>query len=252
MPEVQVAPGTLISALDPATLMWPPGGTATALPTPVKTPAGWLPVRQLEDADVYMYAGPTGRSAYWPEWFSFVHPDCATTDTALNLVDEIWFGDPQQEVELVVFFQDLPVTALSETVEEIRNMLDLPAAQIAAMCGVSRRQFYNLLNGQSTSFGREQWIRSLYEAINRLYRAVGGDGDKLRAAVLSPVEGGDSVLRAASANDTRALNSIVEAMQQRILAGFQGRVRRPVPLKKGGRTSDEGADFLGDYRERGS
>src|SRR5262249_55169065 len=78
-----------------------------------------------------------------------------------------------------------PVLALADVVNQLRILVDLPVHDIARMCGLGRRQFYNLLNGSSTTSDLEARIRILHSYISELGDRLGHDRAKLRSAILS-------------------------------------------------------------------
>jgi hypothetical protein len=101
----------------------------------------------------------------------------------------VWFGylrrtDPQSFVVLVHEFE---LTTISDIARGLRDRLSLPVLDVAKLCGVKRRQFYNLLNGTSRRTEAEQHMRVLWQAITELDDAVSHDQESLRAALLMPI-----------------------------------------------------------------
>lgn len=225
---------------------------ATAAPQ-IAAPSCWgiLALDDLKQAPVTIWDGPTGASRYWPELFTFVHPDLATTDAGLNRVDEVWV---RQTVTITIFVDALASFAppLAEAVKTIREGSGLPAADVAAMIGVRRRQLYNLLGGGSASSERERWIGTLAEQISVLREAAGGEGRRVRAAVLLPGEGGRSFYDFACERDEDALRRVSAELADDLRGGrISGRVQRPSPTLRGRGSSKAVHDFLTGHHDQG-
>jgi tetrahydromethanopterin S-methyltransferase subunit F len=229
----------------------PAQGIATSVPRPVRTePLGFLPLSTLQGHPLFMDAGPTGASRYWSEWFAFVHPEMATTDVSLNLVDEVWLSRPGQRMWIML--PDAPqITSIAETVREIRDASGLPATDVAAMFGVKRRRLYDLLDGESPSAERERWIHVLAGLIRNLAEAASGETGRVRAALLHPGVDGLSLFDLAIARDEVAARERTTIMCSELRQGqVSGRVQRPSPTLKRLGGSSAASDFLSGYRER--
>lgn len=225
-----------------------PSGTASPQ---ITAPAYWatLALKGLQGCPVAMSNGPTGVSVYWPEAFAVVHPDLATTDAGFNRVDEVWVHG---KVTISIFADPFATSAppLAEAVQTIRDGCGLPAADVAAMVGVRRRQLYNLLNGESASSERERWIGTLAEQISTLRDAAGDDPRRVRAAILLPGAGGRSLYDLACERDEDALRRVSADLARELRAGrISGRVQRPSPTLRGRGSNEAVHDFLTGYRD---
>lgn len=103
-----------------------------------------------------------------------------------------WIGytartDPQTFVVLIHGPAQSPAPTVGDIARGLRDCLPLPILDIATLCGVKRRQFYNLLNGESRRTEAEKHMRVLWQAVTDLDDAVSHDADDLRAALLMPV-----------------------------------------------------------------
>lgn len=196
----------------------------------------------------------TGPGLYWLWLISAIDPAYATTDLGENRVDSVWFGG--EDVRAFGHFL-LPESEqpplLAEIVADLREWLDLPAADLAAMCGVRRRQLYNLLRGETTSTPREEAIRALHNIVEQLDGILDGDHERLRAAVLLPVgPRGESIYSAATSQDVVALRDVGSAVIDRLAAGdVRGLIRRPSPRLARFGSARAAQEFLtGDRDER--
>jgi hypothetical protein len=210
-----------------------------------------LPLDVLNHVPMMIASGPTGRSHYWPEQFGVLHPALATTDLAFNRIDAVWM--PRDAVTIRVYL-DIEDTAiadppLGDALQTLRSQVALPAADIAAMVGVKRRQLYNLLTRGRAPAERERWIHVLASAFDRIDAAADHDPARVRAAVLKPLADGRSLFARACAQDEQGLQSAVAELADELRAGgITGRVRRPSPtLRRRGGSAD---DFLSGYRGR--
>jgi hypothetical protein len=226
-------------------------GVATSVPSLVPAgPPGFPRLAALEQNAMLMDGGPTGASRYWPEWFAFVHPELATTDVSLNLVDEVWLSDRGQTMWILLPETPL-LSSIAESVGEIRDTSGLSASDVAAMLGVKRRRLYDLLGGAPSSPDRERWIQALAGLIGELAEAAGADTARVRAALLRPDDSGTTLFDLAVAHDEPAARERAAMLCSELRQGrITGRVQRPSPtLKRRGRSS-AASDFLSGYRER--
>jgi hypothetical protein len=215
----------------------------------------------LAHAPILVGTGPTGRSAYWEDLFSVLHPQRSTTDVAFNLVDAVWL--PREPVHVRIYLGDLvgqtvagvedwmgATTPLRHIVRNLREQVPLPAADLAAMLGLRRRQFYNLISGSRASSERERWIRKVAAGLERLRDAGATEPSVLRAALLHPLLDGRSLYdRACSLDEaglTEAENALAEALNQRL---FSSHLSLPSPRLRGRGSASEASAFLSGYRD---
>lgn len=229
---------------------------ATTLPT-IGTLGAWgmLPLGASERASVVMADGPTGRSVYWPEWFSVLDPDLATTDVGFNLVDAVWITRSDLRVRVLIGASAADPSAaetsksLAETLRGLREATGLPAADVAAMVGVKRRQLYNLLQGGRASAERERWIHTLTAVVATLSDAADGASEQVRAALLRPLADGRSLFDLACAQDEHAVKQAADELAAALRTGrVAGRVRRPSPTLRRRGNRGAASDFLSGYR----
>jgi hypothetical protein len=135
--------------------------------------------------------------------------------------------------ETVASVLDIP-TAL----QHARTQAGLPVNDLAAVFGIKRRQFYNLISGEVASdLGRERRIGRVTEGIGKLSELAGGNSRSVRAALLARLEG-DSVYDAAVADDE---DRFATAMQRAVDALGSGLRRdRLAPSQRA--TSSEAAE----------
>lgn len=123
-----------------------------------------------------------------------------------------------------------PARPLADELGELRESLDLPVSDLARLTGLGRRQFYNLLSGGQTVPATEARIRRVVDAIRDLRDALGGDADRVRAAVLTPVGANSlSLFDAASLGDEALIRETLEALRLRVAGRGIRRTRRAVP-----------------------
>jgi hypothetical protein len=214
---------------------------------PAALPQGQLSRAAAHHAYAVFGEQVTGPALYWLWLIGTIDPAYATTDVGENRVDSVWFGG--EDVCTVGHFllpeaEQPPV--LADIVADLREWLDLPAADLAAMCGVRRRQLYNLLRGETTSTPREEAIRALHDIVGQLGSILDGDRQRLRAAVLLPVgPSGESIYSAATSQDVVALREIGSAVIDRLAAGdVRGLIRRPSPRLARFGSAREAQEFL--------
>jgi hypothetical protein len=87
--------------------------------------------------------------------------------------------DPQERVVVTS-------EPLTEVLARLRGQTRLPAAEIARMLGIQRRQLYNLVDGGSTTPDRERRIRALAHLVDRLFERL-NDVGLVRSALLAPI-----------------------------------------------------------------
>lgn len=195
---------------------------------PERIEAEGLGTVECEFSDFLISEGHTGAvgGKHGQAWIGLVD---ATSDDVPNEVDlsyltlchPVWLvrrGPPH-------------APSLADLVSDLKDRLDLPVEDVAAMVGVGRRHFYNLMSGATVSSAREAWIRVLHAIVDDLDVAVGGDRGRLRAAILMPVgERFESVYAAAEGGDLDHLRTIGSEVVRRIEAGeVAGMIDRPAP-----------------------
>jgi hypothetical protein len=77
--------------------------------------------------------------------------------------------------------------SVPDDLARIRELTTLSVADIARLCGVKRRQLYNLLDGQPTDPRRARHIRALRAAIERWARRL-PDPITLRSVLFAPLD----------------------------------------------------------------
>jgi hypothetical protein len=223
---------------------------ATAAPQ-IAAPAWWgtLPFEDFKRSPVAMWSGPTGISHHWSELFALIHPDRATTDAGFNRVDAVWVRGTMT-ISIYIGLLAPGARPLADAVQTIRDDSGLPAADVAAMIGVRRRQLYNLLNGGSASSERERWIGTLAEQVSRLREAAGDDARRVRAAILLPAEHDRSFYDLACERDEDTLRRVSAELERGLRAGrIIAHIQRPSPALRGLSDADATSDFLSGYRD---
>ncbi len=116
--------------------------------------------------------------------------------------------------------------SVGEVLHELREMIDLPVQDIARMCGVRRRQFYNLMNGTSgTTPAQERRMRDLHAKVTILYDALGHQGSRVRTALLTPLDGEGSFYDAVVGGDTDEIDRAFELLGEQVRRGETDRRR---------------------------
>jgi transcriptional regulator with XRE-family HTH domain len=129
-----------------------------------------------------------------------------------------------QQLQSGVVVLDVPTQ-----LQEARLQAGLPVQDVAAMFGVKRRQYYNLMNGDSPSLDTERRIGPVSEAIRRIASAA-GNPRTTRSAILARIEG-DSVFDAATSGDTERLELATTRAVDVIESGQPLRKRLPPSLR---------------------
>jgi hypothetical protein len=129
------------------------------------------------------------------------------------------------------------------SLQSTRSQAGLPVQDLAAMFGIKRRQFYNLLSSeQETESERAQRIARVAEAVARVSGWVDGNTRKVRALLLARLDG-DSIYDAAVADDEGRLSSAIERAYSAAAAGTR-LPRRPAPSN---RATAEEASAVREY-----
>ena len=123
-----------------------------------------------------------------------------------------------------------PEPQLAEVAGRIRDLTGLPVADVAAMVGIGRRQFYNLLGGGSASLETELRVRHLAALLDRLTGVVGEEPEAVRSALLTPVGApARSVFEVALAGEDAKFEEALDALLDRIERRGLRQVPRAVP-----------------------
>ena len=111
---------------------------------------------------------------------------------------------------------------VADLATEMREMIDLPVQDLARMCGVQRRQFYNLMNGESQprNAEHEQRLRQLHRMLGDLFIDSGEDAEAVRAAVLTPLgDGLTTFFEVARGGDPALLADVYRHVRARVIEG---------------------------------
>jgi hypothetical protein len=111
---------------------------------------------------------------------------------------------------------------VAELTTEMREMIDLPVQDLARMCGVQRRQFYNLMNGDShpRNADHEQRLRQLHRILRDLFTALDENPEAVRAAVLTPLgDGLTTFFEVARGGDLALLGDAYRHVRARVVEG---------------------------------
>jgi transcriptional regulator with XRE-family HTH domain len=123
----------------------------------------------------------------------------------------------------------------------LRDVAGLPVADLAAMVGIGRRQFYNLLERGSASLETELRVQHLAAQLERLVHVVGENPDAVRSALLTPVgTPARSFYEVALAGEDSKLGESFEALLDRIERRGLRQVPRAVPPRRTGGSADAG------------
>jgi hypothetical protein len=145
-------------------------------------------------------------SSYWP----IFEPTMGTGETIIEIgrsLREIWgrrfSATPAVDVSTALF-------DVAAGLQSARSQAGLPVQDLAAMFGIKRRQFYNLLsNEQETEPDRVPRIARVTDAIAKVSSWVGGNSRNVRALLLARLDG-DSIYDAAVAGDEARIASAIE------------------------------------------
>jgi len=108
--------------------------------------------------------------------------------------------------------------SLAAVCAEMRALIDLPVQDLARMVGIGRRQFYNLMNGETPAMRSsedERRLRQVHDQLKSLSSVSHGDSS-LRSAVLTPLPDlqGKSFFDAAESGDTQLLETGSKIQEQ--------------------------------------
>ena len=88
-------------------------------------------------------------------------------------------------------FETLVAQPVNELASQMRDLVDLPVQDLARMCGLRRRQYYNVMSGEAASTRSEQLMRLLHAELTALWQELDSDPALVRSAVLTPLEAFD-------------------------------------------------------------
>jgi hypothetical protein len=118
----------------------------------------------------------------------------------------------------------VPGLSLADVTQDLRRLADLPVQDIARMCGVGRRQYYNLMRGTAETMKTaqaEQHIRLLHCYLQELSQELGDDASTVRSAVLLPLDAFErrSFHDVAAAGNDEELKRAYEVLSTELAAG---------------------------------
>jgi hypothetical protein len=113
--------------------------------------------------------------------------------------------------------------SLAALTEQMRELVDLPVQDLARMCGIGRRQYYNLLSGKAEAMktpDAEQRVRLVHRYLFDLHERLGSSAT-VRAAVLMPLQGSDmqSLLEVGGNGDVALLKWAYDDLDRQLTAG---------------------------------
>ena len=82
-------------------------------------------------------------------------------------------------------FETLVAQPVNELASQMRDLVDLPVQDLARMCGLRRRQYYNVMSGEAASTRSEQLMRLLHAELTALWQELDSDPALVRSAVLT-------------------------------------------------------------------
>lgn len=148
-----------------------------------------------------------------------------------------------------------PQMRLTELTEQMRDFVDLPVQDLARMCGIGRRQYYNLLRGKAETMRTpdgEKRLRLVHGYLSELHKQL-STAARTAAAVLMPLgkHNMSSLMDIAGSQEIAAVQSAYEDLFAQLNSGV-----RPSPdeLPPSGKLPanderwSEAGDFLRDYR----
>lgn len=140
---------------------------------------------------------------------------------------------------------------LSQLADDLRGWIDLPVQDIARMCGLQRRQFYNLLAGTSGRSLQESRIRVLHAVVRELATLVGESTARLRSVLLTPIaEDFRSFFDIAAAGDLEQIRAGGTELRRRLEEGdVRGMVPRPSPALWRLQAAEPGSQTVETLRE---
>jgi hypothetical protein len=130
---------------------------------------------------------------------------------------------PGPEDEPVVVDEPASQPTLADLTEHMRELVDLPVQDLARMCGIGRRQYYNLMRRKAEAMktaGGEQRLRLVHRYLLDLHERLGSPA-AVRAAVLMPLDGSEmrSLLEVGGSDDVATLQSAYRELDKQLAAG---------------------------------
>jgi hypothetical protein len=125
-----------------------------------------------------------------------------------------------------------PVLSLASVTQQMRGLVDLPVQDVAKMCGLGRRQFYNLMRGESEATKTrqaEQHIRQMFAYLTELNVRLDGDVSQVRSALLLPLDDSsrESFYDVALRGDASEIAARYENLQEKL--DGTGRLPKTLP-----------------------
>jgi hypothetical protein len=165
-----------------------------------------------------------------PSWLDWTSPDATKIVLAPDLLEARVVQSTADLPDAVVTPANQTLT-LSGVCAEMRALIDLPVQDLARMVGVGRRQFYNLMNGETPAMRSsedERHLRVVHDRLKSLSSASSG-ASSLRSAVLTPLTelGGKSFYDAAHSGDASLLEDGYEALMSMFRSGSKFREQLP-------------------------
>ena len=210
----------------------------------------FLPMRALEEFQVLFHAG-VDRHLYGR---SFAFPMAFADTTNDAQADAIWLGPSGADRTFLLVHDGL--TRESSTSRHCQSCSPTfvsrstcPSKTLPPCAGSGGVEFYNLLDGKTTTTPREAHVRLFHDVVSDIRHAVDDDRSRLRAALLMPVSDDHrSLYDAAVAGDDDVLRGTASILIDRLHRGdVRGLIRRPSP-----RFEDRGRrrrDFLSGYAD---
>jgi hypothetical protein len=181
--------------------------------------SGWVPFGDLQsrviliqDPDDIAVLGAPDRSDFTPSPSAPIFTRLVGTgemvDEIRDAVQEAWH---RYTATTAPFVTTAPLTLLDvpSALREARSRAGLPVQDLAAMFGVKRRHFYNLLAGGGDETERMPRIAQVTSAIAQVSDWAGHNSRKARTLLLTRLAG-DSIYDAAVADDEGRLGAALE------------------------------------------
>ena len=142
-----------------------------------------------------------------------------------------------------------PVLDIPEALGDARTRAGLPVQDLAAMFGIKRRQFYNLISGEDMpDAAREKRIGRVADALRAMSDQLGGNSRSVRTLLLARIEG-DSVYDAAVADEPVRLELALERALAAAAAGQRVQPRAAPSIRASAEEAAAARDFLSATRD---
>jgi transcriptional regulator with XRE-family HTH domain len=155
---------------------------------------------------------PTSTPSSYMPWFVRGQSTGEGVAEIAEFIRTVWRGISAARVEETVP-TELALSAVLDVpavLREARAQAGLPVQDIAAMFGISRRQFYNLVSGeQNTDDGRAPRIARVADVIRQASLQVGGNRRQTRQLLLARLHG-ESIYDAALLDDQERVGLALE------------------------------------------